>query len=53
MRFRRNTIDYQITMDNLRWIEEVIPMTQERRERRSERVIGMTSSIHRRLSIVI
>ena len=35
MRFRRNTIDYQITMDNLRWIEDVIPMT--RSERRSLR----------------
>ena len=33
MKYRRNTIDYQITMDNLRWIDDVIPMT--RSERRS------------------
>ena len=33
MKFRKNTIDYQITMDNLRWIDDVVPMT--RPERRS------------------
>ena len=39
MKYCRNTIDYQITMDNLRWIEDVIPMT--RSEHRSLRSCGV------------
>ena len=31
MKIDRSTIDYKISMDNLRWMEEVVPMTRSER----------------------
>lgn len=31
MKIDKSSIDYKITMDNLRWIEDVVPMTRSER----------------------
>lgn len=32
MKIDRSTIDYKISMDNLRWMEDVVPMTRSERQ---------------------